>query len=112
MRIAAIGLTLLCVATAVSADDAVERTCRSIYAERPAFVELGLDADGVPIWNGVPVLKKSTLDEYFEKASHQKHVYFYVLSKDVNKPQMKEIVADGKRHGVSFIPSECWVAIP
>ena len=103
---------MLFVATAASAGGAGDHACRSIYAERPAFVELRLDANGVPIWNGEPIPKKSTLDEYFDKASHLKHVYFHVLSNDMKKPRMKEIMADGKRHGVSFIRSECWVAIP
>jgi hypothetical protein len=106
MKFAAVGLTLLCMATTASADDSVERACWKIWAERPVFVNLSLDADGVLRSNGERIPLNMTLDEYFEQKSRMKHVYFRVSSKEMKKPRMKDIVTDAKRHGLIF-RSEC-----
>ena len=39
--------------------------------EQPVVVDLEIDFDGTPIWNGTPVTSRAQLDKYFQDISNQ-----------------------------------------
>jgi len=73
--------------------------------QKPVVVDLEIDFDGTPIWNGTPVPSRAQLDKYFEDTANQVpqpevHLRPNRLAK---YDSVARALADAQRLGVSKI---------
>ena len=71
----------------------------------PVVIDLQVDFDGTPLWNGTPVPNRATLDHYFEDISNQEpqpevHLRPNRLAK---YDAVARVLADAQRLGVKKI---------
>ena len=56
---------------AVKLDLPQSKTDNPVPPTPPVVVDLEIDFDGTPIWNGTPVTSRAQLDKYFEDTANQ-----------------------------------------